>query len=204
MYDAQLWGEVEIAGDTETALKPGGRISVDGPIAFGTKAPLRLLAKLDISALPGTTFDLTNPATFSQSAEGMIGATKGIGRFRTGDQEVTTSILAEWGFATMLDNKVLDRYVRRWGVGLRFDDRSLEGGGGYLSLVYGRNEAAGERGWGQWMLDFSFPLGFTQNAIALGGDLTFSAGPDQGRAQRDVLRLRTAVSLPGLVKAIRK
>lgn len=205
-YDAQMWGQVAISAAAEptTAVKPGGRISVDGPIALGEGGgipKLRLLAHLDISALPGQTLELGNVATFSQDAEASIGLARRIGRLRLGDSELTTQLAGEWGFATMLDGQVRDRYVRWYGAGLRVADST----GGHLKLLYGRHEGGGDRGWGQWLIDFSFPLNFQERAVSLGGSLILSVGPaGSGARQRDVLRLWTAVSVPNLVKAIRK
>lgn len=202
LYDAQVWGQVAIsaAADPTTEVKPGGRISVDGPIAFGSGGDpnLRLLGRLDISAQVGKTLDFTNLATFSQDAEAAVGLAYRIGRLRMGDQEITTAVLGEYGVATMLDGEVLDRYLRWYGGGVRFAESS----GGALSVMYGRHEGGGEFGAGQAMLGFSFPMGFADNALVLGGDLILSFG--DGHRQRDVMRVWTAVSLPGLVKAIRQ
>ena len=68
--------------------------------------------------------------------------------------------------------------------------------GASLMILYGRDEAAGERGYGQWLVYGQVPIGGTNGALVLVGDATLSVGPQVGgRSQRDVLRIGVAADL---------
>jgi hypothetical protein len=139
-----------------------------------------------------------------RAAELSLGAYRRVGRLAIGEQEVWTSIEAEWGFATLLPHEpaAVDRSPRHYGIGVRVEERK---GGAWLSLLYGRAEVAGDRGCGQWQVSGGIPLELTKGAIVLGGDAVLSVGPP-GRAehQRDVFRLYVGVSLPDLMAVMRK
>jgi hypothetical protein len=194
--DVVGFGQVTMS-DAPVAATPGGRIVVDGPIAFGASAPLRAYTRLDLTALPGETVDLKTVETI-RAVELGLGAYRRIGQLKIGDQDIVTSIVGECGFATKLahDPAPADRYPRQMGLGMRLEERTS---GAWIALRYGRAQVAGEAGYGQWMVAGSVPLG----PVRLGGDAVLSVGAGVFR-QRDVVRLWVGTSIPDLVAVVRK
>jgi hypothetical protein len=198
-------GEVTLGGDAAPSVRPAAEIEVDGPLPIGGKAPLRVYARFRTFGLPGETIDLSRVDTFrAASFDG--GFNKRIGRQSYGAQEIWTSIEIEYGFATITspEASAAIRYPRHYGIGFRLEERT---GGAWLSVLYGRDESAGDRGWGQYQIGGGVPLGMSKGAIVLGGDAVLSAGRPGGDPtlrQRDTFRLYVAVSLPELVGAFRR
>lgn len=199
-------GEVTLGGNAEPTIRPAAEIEVDGPLAIGARAPARVFARFRTFGLPGETVDLSDVKTF-RAAELTVGAYRRVGLMKVGEQELWTSLEGEWGFATALPadgEEASLRYPRRYGVGIRSEERTA---GAWLSILYGRHESAGPRGWGQWLVSGGVPLGFTKSAIVLGGDAVLSVGPAvdaEGGARRDLLKLYVGVSLPDLAQAFRR
>ncbi len=190
--------EVALTGDTDPAVRPSAEIEVDGPLALGTGAPLRVYARFRTFGLPGETVDLGDVKTF-RAAELSLGGYRRVGRLVLGDQEVWTSIEGEWGFATALPAAGAPaalRYPRHYGVGIRLEERR---GGAWLSVLYGRHESAGDRLWGQWLVGGAVPLTVSKGVLVLGGDAMLTVGPRGGPRQRDLLRIYVAVSVPDLI-----
>jgi hypothetical protein len=196
-FDASGFGLVTLTGDTKPDVTPGGRISVDGPLVLGSRAIGRVYSRLDITALPGETVDLASVDTF-RAAELSLGAYRSIGDLKIGNQEVVTSIAAEWGFGQRLahDPSPAQRYPRHYGAGLRVDEQSS---GASMSLLYGHAEAAGDIGFGQWQVSGQLPLG----PVVLGGDAILSVGPPSVFKQRDIVRMWIGVSVPKLLEKLR-
>lgn len=190
-----------LSGDTGTAVTPTGWIEVEGPLAVGKTSLARVYTRLGITSLPGEQLDVSDPATF-KAAEVGFGLGRIVGRLRMGEQDVTTTVVAEWGFASRLpEPEPAQRLVRHYGAGVRLQERKS---GASLTILYGRDEAAGDRGYGQWLVYGQVPIAGTKGAVVLVGDATLSAGPEvAGRAQRDVLRLGVAASLGALLDVIR-
>jgi hypothetical protein len=199
-------GEVTLGGDAEPSMRPAAEIEVDGPLAIGESGRVlfRVYTRFRTFGLPGETVDLTNVETF-RAASLDVGLYKRFGRLTLGEQELWTSAEVEYGFATITSSEASDsvRYPRKWGVGFRIEERR---GGAWLSVLYGRNESAGDRGWGQYLFSGGVPLELSKGAIVLGGDAVLSVGRpggDPGLRQRDTFRLYVAVSLPDLVGLVR-
>lgn len=199
-------GVVTLSGGADTAVTPGGRVLVDGPVAFGDSAIGRISTRLDVFALPGETLDLASVETF-RSAEVTFAGYRVVGRLQLGGQVITTSIGCECGFATRLGRnpEPLQRSPRHYGCGFRFDERTS---GAWVWTKYGRSEVAGDWGFGQWMVAGAVPLG----PLIVGGDavLSVDAGGrprdrpgDRQLEQLDVVRLWVGVDAPELVKRLR-
>lgn len=199
---AQLGGVVTMSGDTSAAATPTAWVDVDGPLVLGPWIPGRVYARLGITSLPGETLDPADVRTF-KGAEVGIGARRIVGSLHAGEQLVETSIVGEWSFATPLNATPAAalRLVRAYGGGLRFDERRS---GASLTILYGRDEAAGDRGWGNWMLYGSVPIAGTKGSIVIVGDATLAVGPQVAWLhQRDILRLGVVLDAGSLVSAIR-
>lgn len=196
------WGQVALSGDADTAVAPGGRLEVDGPLAVAHHAAGRIYVRLDLTAAPGSSaLDFARPETFGRSAELTLGAYRSVGRLSIGAQEIRTSLAWEWGFSTALDGQLQPRYLRHYCGGIRLEE--LAAGAG-LAVMYGRHEAGGARGYGQLLIAGQVPLAGVK-AVVFGGDAVLSVGPRRlARDQRDVLRLWVALDLPGLVGMIRR
>lgn len=200
-FSALVGTEVTMTADTTPGITPTAEIEVDGPLAIGKGAPLRVYSRLRTYALPGETLDLASIETF-RAAEFELGAYKRVGRLVVGDQELWTSIEASWGFATSIPTsegfKPALRAPRHYAVGTRIEERKT---GAWLSWLYGRDESAGPRQWGQWILAGAVPLAKTKGAAVIGGEAVLSVGPPGQQAiagQRDRLKVWVAISLPEL------
>lgn len=196
--------EVTLGAD-EPSIRPAAEIEIDGPLPIGGRAPVRVYARLRTYGLQGDTVDLTDVATFRAAALD-LGITKRIGRVQVGDQEVWTSLEVGYGVITISDDGAAERlhYPRAAGAGLRVEERSS---GAWLSLLYGRHQVAGDRGWGQVMVEGAVPLSFSDRVLVLGGEAILSAGPPGGDPeirQRDAFRLYVGVSLPELIGVFRR
>lgn len=198
-FDATTFGLVTMSGDADptAVVTPGARISVDGPLAFGESAIGRVYTRLDFTALPGETLDLSKVETV-RGLELSLGVGRDIGRLRVGSQEIVTAIVGEWGFGTRLsaDAAPLTRYPRHYGAGVRIEERES---GAQIALLYGRAEIGGDRGYGQWQISGQLPIG----PAVLGGDAVLSVGPPGVFRQRDVVRVFVGVSVPELVRRLR-
>lgn len=181
--------EATLSGDVDASVRPAADLEVEGPLAFGERAIGLVSTRVRIFGLPGQTVSLGDVRTF-RAAEVTLGLSKRIGQLKLGEQEVWTSLAGEWGFATVAgsDPAPALRYPRHYAIGLRFEERR---GGSRLDLKLGRHEAAGDRGYGQLLLEGQVPLKKALGVRALlGGDAVLSVGPAGARArQRDVLRL---------------
>lgn len=199
-FDVITWGQAAYSG-VANRLTVGGRISIDGPLALGEDAPARIYVDLDITAMPGQSLDFTSVEAFGRSAEVNLGLYRRIGGVEVGGQTITTSVFAEGGFATALEQDPVERYIRHGSIGFRLAE---EKSGTELFLAACRHEAAGEFGWGQLCLAGQVPLAFTRGVLVLGGDAIIAVGPRDRYRQRDVLRLFVGVGLPDLIGAFRR
>jgi len=181
--------EVTLSGDVEASLRPAADLEVEGPLPIGARSIALVSTRVRIFGIPGDTVDLTDPKTF-RAAEVSLRAAYRVGRLSAGDQEVWTSVAGEWGFATVPGSNPSPavRYPRHYAIGLRFEERI---GGARLDLKAGRHESAGDRGYGQLLLEGKVPLKKVRSVTTLlGGDAVLSVGQASARArQRDVLRL---------------
>ena len=194
----------------DSAVTPIVEVEVDSPIRFveDRAAVMRVYGRLGISSEPDSTVSLSDVATFKSGELGL-----GIKHY-FGD----VSVVGEWGFAARLPSgpEPLTRTTRHWGVGVGVGDPS----GPNLTMIYGRDEAAGDTGWGQIMVWGGVPIAGTEGSIILFGDATVNVGPrertgvvagqpafaagDQPINQRDIFRLGVAVDIGSAIKALKK
>jgi hypothetical protein len=181
--------EVTLSGDVDASVRPAADLEVEGPLPLGARSIALVATRVRIFGLPGSTVDFTDPKTF-RAVEVSLRLSRRVGGVSVGDQEVWTSVAGQWGFATVpgSDPPPALRYPRHYALGLRFEERR---GGARLDLKIGRHEAAGDRGYGQLLLEGQVPLKKALGVTALlGGDAVLSVGPASTRGrQRDVLRL---------------
>lgn len=209
---AQVGGTVTMAGDSGADITPTGFLEVDGPLAFGDGAPLRFQATIGLTSLPGETLDLSNAETFKAGAV-RLGISKAVGRMSVAGQELSTSVIAEWGFASKLPGDVepAERLSRQYGVGVRLDEKVS---GASVSLRYGRDEAAGDRGYGQWLVTGRVPIVGTKGLVFVRGDAVLSVGraeadsipgepPVPPLKQRDIMRIGVFVDLAQAVEGFK-
>jgi len=193
---------VTMSGDAGTTVLPTGFVDVDGPLVLGKSSIARVHVALGISTEPGASLELADPTTF-KSAEVTLSAYRVVGRLALGDQEISTGLVALWGFASRLPGVVepAERLVRHYGGGVRLEERKS---GAYLVVAYGRDEAVGPRGWGTWMLWGQVPIAGTKGALLIVGDASLAVGPRNiGVQQRDIFRLGVSVDLGAALRAMR-
>ncbi len=131
---AQIGASVTMAPNSDSAVTPIARLSVSGPLALGSVNASRLPVlhvEGELSALPGDVVDQTAglSATLAQfkSLDFSIGLSHRVSQWlpvNNGAYIVATSVYAEAGFATRLDNEVKarDKAPRYGCAGLRFDE----------------------------------------------------------------------------------
>lgn len=193
---------VTMSGDAGTSVLPTGFVGIDGPLIVGKSSIARVHVDLGISSEPGASIDLTDATTF-RSAEATLSVYRVVGRLAVGDQEISTGLVALWGFASRLpgDPEPAVRLVRHYGGGVRLEERKS---GAYLVVAYGRDEAVGERGWGTWMLWGQVPIAGTKGAVLIVGDASLAVGPrDIGVQQRDIFRLGVSLDLGAALRAMK-
>jgi hypothetical protein len=199
-------GLVTLGGDSPTEITPTAYIEADGPLVVGELALGRVGARVGLSTSPGETLDLADVRTW-RAADVALSVERVVGRKRSdreGElyQDICTSAVFEWGFASRQDKggeQPQTRLVRHYGAGVRFRERVS---GASLTALYGRDEEAGERGWGQWMLFSDLPIPATKGTIILAADVTLSAGPASTLAQRDIFRFGVVVDVGAVVNAV--
>lgn len=183
--------------EAPTAITPLAVLSVEGPIVLADKPRARAFADVGLLAAPGEAVNVANVETF-RAADVRLGAGVVVGRSEYGGQDLRTTILAEFGFASRLttgEAVPADRLARRYGIGVRLEER--KSGIGFTAL-FGRDEAGGDRGFGQLMVRGAVPIagfalggedGGLRAGLALRGDATLSLGPKVATwlHQRDVL-----------------
>lgn len=198
---ASAGGLVTLTGEAGTAITPSAWIEVDGPIVVGSLALARVNARLGLTTAPGESIDVANPETF-KAAEAALGVARIVGRREADGQVVTTAVVAEAGFASRLPGEPgpRERLIRHAGVGVQLAERVS---GAALSLLYGFDEAAGDRGYGQVMVYGQVPIPATKGALLLVGDATLSVGAFEGAKQRDVLRLGVSADLGRALELVR-
>lgn len=138
---------------------------IQGPLVIGTKAVGDLGGGASIETLPaksedGTTGALTDLAQWGNVLQinGFVG--RRIGDAKFGDQHVSTSIVVDGGIATAFFDSAAEpqrkRFYRSYGIGvqttLHLPDRDA-----FFRLGWGRDEAVGERGYGQIRLAAELP-----------------------------------------------
>ena len=196
-------GVVTLSDETGTAVTPTASIEVDGPVVVGKASLARVIARLALTTAPGESLDLANPETF-KAAEAAIGLSRIVGHraLEGGGQVVTTAVVAEAGFSSRLPGEPgpRERLLRHAGIGVRLAERTSGAG---LSLLYGFNEAAGDRGYGQVMVRGQVPIPATKGALLLLGDATVSVGRHATAVQRDVLRVGVVASVGQLLELVR-
>lgn len=191
------WGMVAQSTAAEGNVVWGGRLAVNGPLAFGEqRAPARMYIRVDLAALPDRTFNFTDPGTWGRTAEITGGLTYRIGRWTMDTQEVHTSILGVLGIDSAVGGEVQSRFVKRAGLGLRLAELW---GGSFLDVGCGRRGANGDWEWacfaaGQVPLPRLYGLTF-------GGDFTVVAA---GGTRADVVRFFAGVDLLSLLDQVRR
>lgn len=196
----QAWSLAGFSGKAADRFTYGGRIFADGPVANTWGRPLRMFARLDISALPGQSVSFTNVETFGRSAEFRGGIYLALAESRPVGQHITTSLIGWGGFATIRDDDISDRYLRSGGVGLRLAE---EIGGSEITVAWCRDEAAGYIGAGQICVGGFVPIGATKGAMVVGGNAVLNLSRASVTPQRDIFRFFVGVSVGDIVDAIR-
>lgn len=172
-------GLTSMGSDADAAISPMARVLVSVPLASWDKAPV-LLVQADLSALPGETVSLSDPATF-KALEFRLGIAQRI------HDTVNADLYAEAGFATRLPGEIeaQDTTARWAAAGVRIG----RFGRGWLSLALG----ADQRMTGEYapavLLSGAVQLG---ERAGVGAYLTGDAvlGLDQyGVDRRDVVRI---------------
>jgi hypothetical protein len=181
-------------GEAPTKVLPAATVEVDFAIGTTVKHP-RGYAMLRILSLPGETADLANLESYN-SAEVALGAYWTIPGLRMG-------VFGEGGWNTRLirgeQPEPLERYPRHFVGGIRFAED-----GYVLKLAYGRHQAAGDVGWGQYVIEGRAPLAGTEGAVVLWGRAILNAGtPGEGVSQIDIMQVGVSVSLPALTTALK-
>lgn len=205
---AVLSAQSVMGAGAESKVRPSATLEVEGPVAFKAATPLRAFVRLRLLGMPGEAFDLTAIETV-RAVEASLGSSKRIGRVQLGGQELWTSVIGEWGFSTALPRGPNiaqgTRNLRHFGGGFQLEERSS---GAWVSMIYGRAEAVGDRGWGQWMLAGAVPIKVKERGVlVIGGDAALGVGnPCAGAAfcrQQDFVSIEVGVSLPDLIAVMR-
>lgn len=187
-------------GTDHTRVTPEAFVDADGPVpnAHGLRAGVRL----GITSEPGQTPDLSNVSTFS-AAEVAVDPSWVLSTQTIGKQVVSFSVVGEWGFSSLFSlsgEDAVQRYPQHFGGGIRLTERSS---GSAFTVLYGRDQAVGEFGWGQVMIYGSVPITGKGSVVALTGDATISMGPRDKYRQIDVLRLGVVVDLGSVLSKLR-
>lgn len=192
------------SADGGRSYQPTTFIDAEGPLVLGAGARSRIFARLGLTSSPDAGLPNLEDVTTFQAAEADLGIGTVVGSKVIGDQEIATSIVAEWGFVSRMateETQPATRLARHYGAGIRVEERKSKA---TLTVLYGRDEEAGERGWGQWMVYGSVPVAKTSGVVRIVVDATLSVGPvHEGLTQRDVVRAGVVVdggSLLGLFK----
>lgn len=184
-----------------TVAQPTGFIEVEGPLVLGHSAVARIGARLGLTSAPGQTFDQADFKTWRALEVGFL-VDRVIGHMTVGGQDITTALIAEAGFASRLkgaaDPRPLDRLVRSYGAGLRFQAR----GGPSLTAEYASDEATGQGA--ALILYGRAPIHAANGAFVFFGDVSIAIGPRVAWApRRDVERIGLVVLPTELVQAIK-
>jgi hypothetical protein len=191
--------ETVFSGDTAPGLRPTATIGVRAPIVLGEKAVARLHARLRLIGLPGASVNVRDVETV-KAADLQLGGFAQVGKLKG----VSTGVGCVWGFSTIWpqaeDLQAANRYPRHYGCGVRGEKAR----GPWLSVVYGRHQAAGPRGWGQVIVAGEVPLKLTHDVLVLGGETVLSVGsPASAPLQRDIWRLQAAVDAFAIAELFR-
>lgn len=194
-------GGMMTLGSGQTAVSPEVFVETDSRVPGSSKA--RLGVRLGITSEPGQAPDLADVSTFRAAEFALVGQWV-VAQQDASAQSLRLSVAAEWGFSSLLStggHEPLTHALRHYGVGGRLTERRS---GASLTVLYGRDEAAGEWGWGNWILYGSVPLttGKAAGVITLTGDATLSVGPARA-TQRDILRLGVVVDLGAAYRAVK-
>jgi len=196
---AYTWAKVGV-GAPATKVKGGGGVEVRGPIAIGDERTWGGLGvSLDVEALPDKgAFSFDSLDTWGSYAELSGFFTKRVGSRTTSTGRVTTSaiILGRSTFKAIDENTVGRRALRAYGVGTEFAFVNTAGDLSHVYAIYGRDEAVGERGWGQLQIGGSLQLKRPVRLVGRAG-LGFGAASYEGR-QSDYLTVGLGVNLTDL------
>lgn len=135
--EAAAGGVATLAGEA-TSTQPWAYIGANGPLAIGTRAPLRIFASLGLTAAPGEAVELSSVETFRGARvdlglEAIVGA---VGDYRT-------SLVLSSGYLTRLNAGDLvptERFARHLGIGLSFQ---ASGRRALLRVLVGCDEVSG-------------------------------------------------------------
>lgn len=204
-------GIVTFGSDAGSAITPTANIEAEGPLVVGKLSLGRIGAEVLLTTAPGDSLNLADPATFRAGGLRLFAA-RVIGRRTTYrdhdglalvDQDITTEGIFVWGFASRMDDGEsvpAKRLVRHYGFGLRFRERVSRTS---LTVLYGRDEGGGPRGWGQWIVRGTLPVPATKGTVVLIGDATLSVGPENVQLQQqDTFRIGVGVDIKQVVDAV--
>jgi hypothetical protein len=193
-----LTGGMATMTDADTAVTPTATIIGELPIRIGSVTPVRFLGSLGISSLPGEDLNIGDAATF-RSADASLGLMRILGQHETGDQLIRTAVVAEWGWQSVWageDQEPSPRLARHYGVGARVMEEKT---GSWAQLLIGRDEAVGERGWGQWIVSASVPVPLTDSIVRIVMGASLAIGPSRTDIfQRDIFRVGVCVDVARL------
>lgn len=192
-----------MTGEDGIKTAPQAWIEGDTPISIGGFVPFRFFGRLGLSAEPGETLEIDKVETF-KAVEGGFGIERIVGKQDVEKQTIITSVVAEWGWSSRLDTNEevpKTRLVRHYGAGVRIREKAS---GATVTALYGRDEGAGDRGWGQYILYGYVPVPGTKETVQISIDATLSAGPSTEQfKQRDVLRVGVLVDMGGLLNLVK-
>lgn len=204
---AVLSGQSVMGAGADTGIRPSATLEAEGPVAFRASTPLRAFVRLRLMGLPGETFDFTNVDTV-RAVEVSLGSSKRIGSSQIGDQLLWTSVVGEWGFATAMpasEQFLETHHKRHFGGGLMLEERTS---GAWVTLLFGRDEAVGDRGWGQWIISGAIPISVKDKGVfVIGGNASLGVGNACAQGfncrQQDFVSVEFGVSLPDLLAVMR-
>lgn len=200
-FDIVGRSEALFSGDANK-LTYGGRISVDGPIANPWSRPFRLRIDLALSSTPGQSFQLSDLETYGRTARLSFGTTLQLARpLFAENQKITTALYAGAGFTTALEDKLLDRYLRRMELSLEFrvvPADPTKKGAAFFRIGYCRDEVAGYIGVGQACIAGEVPITGTGGVLIFGGESLLNMSRATTSRQRDSLAFYLGVMLDAL------
>jgi hypothetical protein len=194
-----------LAPDYGIGILPTATIEADAPLKVRGLPIGRGYARVELSSSPGEAVDPYDPKTFRSANLDLgwyyvLGESKGI----------YTAVAGEYGFGSRFAEdgaKAVDRLTRHYGGGLRVGTTDGES---YGSILYGRREECGPRGWGQLMVRGQIAMPSTDGSVLLVIDAALNSGitpdPDESKSipkkSVDVLRVGIVADLAALAKRL--
>ena len=194
--------QVPFSQDVDMSVKSTAWIEGEAPLGLSGSILGRVYGRAGLNSDPSKgTPDLTTAENF-QSGEFAAGFERVVGAVATSaGQTVTTSLIGEWGWSTRLSSP--GRMSRHYGAGVK-----VASGNSYAVIMYGRDEATGDFGWGQIITFGSIDVPYMAGIVALTWDASLRAGPviadTPGVDRRDVMRLGLATNAAKVLSVVGK